>query len=143
MNMSSKQQPTSTEGAPEWMVSYADMITIIMAFFVVMYSSAGTASSGKNRGEKTGQGTKPDAAAVAAKGTAGDGKLGIAGKSDDEKQINRVMESLRSRFGSEWTATNCWLGGPPALRADRRRADQARVWQQSEGEARLGTDRRR
>ncbi len=29
------------EGAPEWMVSYADMITILMAFFVVMFSMAG------------------------------------------------------------------------------------------------------
>src|SRR6478609_4541171 len=29
------------EGAPEWMVSYADMITIMMAFFVVMYAMAG------------------------------------------------------------------------------------------------------
>jgi chemotaxis protein MotB len=28
------------EGAPEWMVSYADMITIMMAFFVVMYAMA-------------------------------------------------------------------------------------------------------
>jgi chemotaxis protein MotB len=29
------------EGAPEWMVSYADMITIMMAFFVVMYALSG------------------------------------------------------------------------------------------------------
>ncbi|HKD36345.1 MAG TPA: flagellar motor protein MotB [Pirellulales bacterium] len=32
----------ASEGAPEWMVSYADMITILMAFFVVMFSMAGT-----------------------------------------------------------------------------------------------------
>ncbi len=30
-----------SEGAPEWMVSYADMITILMSFFVVMFSMAG------------------------------------------------------------------------------------------------------
>lgn len=30
------------EGAPEWMVSFADMVTILMAFFVVMFSMAGT-----------------------------------------------------------------------------------------------------
>lgn len=30
-----------SEGAPEWMVSYADMITIMMAFFVVMYALSG------------------------------------------------------------------------------------------------------
>lgn len=29
------------EGAPEWMVSFADMVTILMAFFVVMYSMGG------------------------------------------------------------------------------------------------------
>ena len=29
------------EGLPEWIMSYADMITILMAFFVVMYSVAG------------------------------------------------------------------------------------------------------
>jgi chemotaxis protein MotB len=32
----------ASEGAPEWMVSYADMITILMSFFVVMFSMAGT-----------------------------------------------------------------------------------------------------
>jgi chemotaxis protein MotB len=32
--------PSPQEGAPEWMVSYADMITIMMAFFVVMYAMA-------------------------------------------------------------------------------------------------------
>ena len=36
-----------SEGAPEWMVSYADMITILMAFFVVMYSMAGRADTEK------------------------------------------------------------------------------------------------
>jgi len=36
------------EGAPEWMVSYADMITILMSFFVVMFSIAsGEAAKGK------------------------------------------------------------------------------------------------
>jgi chemotaxis protein MotB len=36
------------EGAPEWMVSFADMITILMSFFVVMFSIAsGEAENGK------------------------------------------------------------------------------------------------
>jgi chemotaxis protein MotB len=36
------------EGAPEWMVSYADMITIIMSFFVIMFALAsGEAAKGK------------------------------------------------------------------------------------------------
>ncbi len=37
------------EGAPEWMVSYADMITIMMAFFVVMYAMAGTKDNKKQQ----------------------------------------------------------------------------------------------
>jgi chemotaxis protein MotB len=36
------------DGAPEWMVSYADMITIIMSFFVIMFALAsGEAQKGK------------------------------------------------------------------------------------------------
>jgi hypothetical protein len=37
------------EGLPEWIMSYADMITILMAFFVVMYSTAGKADETKLR----------------------------------------------------------------------------------------------
>jgi chemotaxis protein MotB len=45
MRQSPDEKP---EGAPEWMVSYADMITIIMSFFVVMFSIAsGEAAKGK------------------------------------------------------------------------------------------------
>jgi chemotaxis protein MotB len=41
-------QDEKPDGAPEWMVSYADMITILMAFFVVMFSIA----SGDATGDK-------------------------------------------------------------------------------------------
>jgi chemotaxis protein MotB len=45
MQQFSEEKP---EGAPEWMVSYADMITILMSFFVVMFSIAsGEAAKGK------------------------------------------------------------------------------------------------
>src|SRR5262245_60042506 len=40
MSKKKKAPPPAQEGAPEWMVSYADMITIMMAFFVVMYAMA-------------------------------------------------------------------------------------------------------
>lgn len=45
--MSKPAEAPPSEGAPEWMVSYADMITILMAFFVVMYSMAGTKDAEK------------------------------------------------------------------------------------------------
>ena len=56
------------EGLPEWVMSYADMITILMAFFVVMYS--------------------------------------MAGKADDAKKEEAVMQSLRDRFGPNISAMN-------------------------------------
>ncbi len=40
------------EGAPVWMVSFADMITILLAFFVVMFSIA---STDPNTGKQTKQ----------------------------------------------------------------------------------------
>ncbi|MGA2616221.1 MAG: flagellar motor protein MotB [Thermoguttaceae bacterium] len=46
MNVKPDEKP---DGAPEWMVSYADMITIMMAFFVLMFAIAsGEAAKGKN-----------------------------------------------------------------------------------------------
>ena len=38
--MSVPSEEPASEGAPEWMVSYADMITILMSFFAVMFSIA-------------------------------------------------------------------------------------------------------
>ena len=38
--------------APEWMVSFADMITILMSFFVVMFSIASGDSNNGTRGKK-------------------------------------------------------------------------------------------
>ncbi len=38
--MSAPFEEPASEGAPDWMVSYADMITILMSFFAVMFSMA-------------------------------------------------------------------------------------------------------
>ena len=38
--MSEEPQEEKPDGALEWMVSYADMITIMMSFFVVMFALA-------------------------------------------------------------------------------------------------------
>ncbi len=35
------------DGAPEWMVSFADMITIMMSFFVIMFALATARNEGK------------------------------------------------------------------------------------------------
>ncbi|HEV2969614.1 MAG TPA: flagellar motor protein MotB [Pirellulales bacterium] len=45
--MSAAAEEHPSEGAPEWMVSYADMITILMSFFVVMFSMAGSKDTKK------------------------------------------------------------------------------------------------
>jgi chemotaxis protein MotB len=48
--------PTAEEkpdGAPEWMVSFADMITIMMSFFVIMFALAsGEAAKGKHNNKQ-------------------------------------------------------------------------------------------
>ena len=38
----SRQQPESHEGSERWLITYADMITLLMVFFIVMYSMANT-----------------------------------------------------------------------------------------------------
>jgi chemotaxis protein MotB len=38
--MARRRPPESTENHERWMVSYADFITLLFAFFVVMYSTS-------------------------------------------------------------------------------------------------------
>ena len=48
MSTISARADEKPEGAPEWMVSFADMITIMMSFFVIMFAlAAGEAAKGK------------------------------------------------------------------------------------------------
>jgi len=132
------QQASSEGGAPEYMVSYADMLTIMLAFFIVLYATTGTTSSGSQRGEKAGHGATPSKEATADRGSgpkegAGDrglkGEMGKGQKTDAQEKgddsgradppneaLQRVIQSLYYRFGPEWTVTNCWVGGPPELR---------------------------
>ena len=131
------KEQTSEGGAPEWMVSYADMLTIMLAFFVVLYATTGTTSDGKDKGEKAGKGAAASKNPTGAHDGAGPregpgGKEGIgpregggatAGKDGGAKlkdaqqaQLDKVFESLYHRFGPDWTVSNCWIGGPPELR---------------------------
>jgi|GEM_PF-1119373 len=132
------QQASSEGGAPEYMVSYADMLTIMLAFFIVLYATTGTTSSGSQRGEKAGHGANSpneggsDRGSGPKEGTGDRGQKGDlgkgqrtdvkeggddAGKADPPNEARqRVIQSLYYRFGPDWTISNCWVGGPPELR---------------------------
>jgi chemotaxis protein MotB len=118
------------------MVSYADMLTIMLAFFIVLYATTGTTSSGTSKGEKTGIVEKSKDAVGPNKGygpkEGGGGKEAAGGEQDEgfpgsddaadpgtqarDARLDKVLQSLHNRFGPEWTISNCWTGGPPQLR---------------------------
>jgi len=130
-------QASSEGGAPEYMVSYADMLTIMLAFFIVLYATTGSTGSG-NKGEKAGHGASPTKENPGPQTGSGpregagprgsDALPGHDGKNPDadadpdvdaarQARLNEVFKSLYYRFGPEWTISNCWVGGPPELRA--------------------------
>jgi chemotaxis protein MotB len=108
-------------GVPEYMVSYADMLTIMLAFFVVLYSTT-SVSGNKDKGGKSGEppeGGKEPASAMGLTGR----EIGTEGGPETiDERLKKVFDSLYYRFGPDWTATNCWTGGPPELRGKGRPA---------------------
>jgi chemotaxis protein MotB len=103
---------SSEGGAPEWMVSYADMITIVLAFFVVLYAT--TSGSGKND-----KGHAPNDSKIVSKDdTPGFEKKPIGVLEEQDEQLKEVFRSLYDRFGKNWTIANCWIGGPTALKGN-------------------------
>lgn len=119
--MNDVHEASSEGGAPEYMVSYADMLTILLAFFIVLYASAGTTGAGK-KGQKAGQGataqTDNDHGSGPRQSAADkpNPQLSPEEQQAENERMRRVFESLRYRFGPEWTISNCWTGGPPELR---------------------------
>lgn len=132
-----KKHEEGEAGVPEYMVSYADMLTIMLAFFIVLYATTGTTSAGKEKGEKAGRGAAagqdpkgPHEGAGPKEGPGGKEGVGLneeAGGSRGQQErgsqgtgqqpLDKVFESLYYRFGPEWTVSNCWSGGPPQLRS--------------------------
>lgn len=123
-----KHQPSSEGGAPEWMVSYADMITIMMAFFVVLYAST-SASGDRDKGGKAGEEVQGGREPVMKEGALGKEKPGSQSKQSGQSvtggpsladmapdPLSAVFDSLHYRFGPAWTVRNCWTGGPPELK---------------------------
>jgi chemotaxis protein MotB len=115
--MSHAAEHKSEGGAPEWMVSYADMITIVLAFFVVLYAT--TSGNGQNdRGH--------DAANTGYRHGSNSGDEDLPDRGSDVV-LSKVMTSLNERFGPSWTLSNCWAGGPVAARSGADRMDDPTI----------------
>lgn len=116
------QQQEGEQGLPEWIMSYADMITILMAFFVVMYSVAGEKNAHKQEAVmeslrswlgplhrdpfRSGQGTR---------GTRG-GYPGIAPRIPATGGADQPGDPRRGSDVSNWRAVQS-LGGSVYLQA--------------------------
>ncbi len=92
------------------MVSYADMITIIMAFFVVLYATtSGPGASDKGHADSK----NPPQNAGQINPTGGGG---MTDSEAEDAKMRKVIRSLYDRFGPNWTLANCWTGGPASMR---------------------------
>ena len=104
MNMTS-QPEEKPDGAPEWMVSFADMITIMMSFFVIMFALASSDAAKNKRNAKQQQ-------------------AGVESPQNAKQQA--AFDSLNYRFGPNYrplAGLGVMLGISPA-RCRRPRQDQ-------------------
>ena len=105
-------------GVPEYMISYADMLTIMLAFFDVLDAST-SASGTKDKGGKSGEQARGGKEPAAAQGTTGQ-ETGRAGASPEEgttdARMKKIFDSLYYRFGPDWKVSDSWTGSPAALR---------------------------
>ena len=105
-------------GVPEYMISYADMLTIMLAFFVVLYAST-SASGTKDKGGKSGEqahGGKEPAAAQGVTGTETGRELSGPDQGASDARMKKIFDSLYDRFGPDWSPRNFWDGGPGTWR---------------------------
>jgi len=124
--LSTGEYKSSEGNAPEYMVSYADMMSLLLCFFVILYataSSSGIRQTGHEaarqrsqlRNDGWEQAGMPQAGASRHRAIAADAER----LSEVEERVQRILESLYQRFGPEYTLSNCWVGGPRPSRAGR------------------------
>lgn len=107
----SEEHAQAEAGVPEYMVSYADMLTIMLAFFVVLYAST-SASGTRDKGGKSGEDARGGKEPAAAAGINGQetGRDLAGPEAGNDPRLQQVFESLYDRFGPDYSLRNWWPG---------------------------------